>query len=150
MDQSLRQITVEISNSGNNAKTDIVEFLERDPEFRKYLSAKTSFQSGHSPLHMASFQNAPDIIELLIKDYNLHVNSTITVGLDFSATPLHIAIRSGRMKSGEMLLKCGADPSLGGHFSSDSKFVSALQLAEQTGYREIINLLKKWKFGEAP
>ena len=154
IEESVRRITDLIRDKGNAAQTEeIVRILEGDANLREYLSTQTKFHRADSPLHAASSENAPDIMKLLIEDYNLQLDSRQESHnihyFFFSRTPLHRAISHTNVEAVKMLLEYGADPELGG-IEDGEEFQNALQLAKRSGGKTIVDILRNWKPGEKP
>ena len=143
------KIVFRICNEGNEAKHEVVQMLEEeDHGLRNYLADMDIFDWNESPLHMASYSNAVDIVSLLVDDFHFIVDSRVQRNR-LSFTPLHFAILNDSTESVRLLLECGADPRLGGEWTG-TPFDNANQLADQWArVDEIFVILKSWETKDA-
>ncbi len=101
-------------------------------EKKANLEAKDN--NGHTTLHKASYLGQLELARLLI-DAGANINSKG----NFGETPLMLAVQGNKPNIVEYLVQQGADTSI------DSKGWTALKLAEQSGYKEIVQILQKGK-----
>ncbi len=72
---------------------------------RPTVTATTTGIDGDTPLHVAAFRGATDMVSALID-----VGATLDAKGDLSVTPLYQAVMEGHVATARRLLEAGADP----------------------------------------
>ena len=101
----------------NWPKDDIVMFLSQNPELQTYLSNPDMWgPSGlfKNPFFVAVYAQRLDIIELLIEDYHIPVDSSWRYKDTYSLSALMTAVIFDRQESVRALIHHGADIDQGG------------------------------------
>jgi len=73
------------------------------------ISSKTLNKNGVGLLHVSAEANQPEIVEVLVKRYQIDINQRSEL---LSFTPLHWAAREGNLPVVKTLLGLGADPNI--------------------------------------
>ncbi|KAI0153886.1 ankyrin repeat-containing domain protein, partial [Pestalotiopsis sp. NC0098] len=93
--------------------------------------------NGNNALHLATQEQYPDIVDCLIhSDSNLKSIFEINAQNNSGWTPLHLAARSGRLITVQILLRNGASIS-----SVNSSEETALHISAYQGHKYVVNEL---------
>ena len=148
-------INKDLSSPILNGSVDKVrELIDVNPDAKAYLVQNTHFgpeqhqkwgQRWYAPLQYAVFENQIGIVQLLVGELGVNVDSVQThtaVSSNPGAwTSLHLAVLKNNLPMVEALLECGADDSIGGNIKG-THFKDAKDLALKSGHTSMARCFK--------
>ena len=130
-------------------KSQVIGILDNDPELQDYLASNVEYKrgvTGYPPLLQAANSGCLEIMTLLVEKYDVPLDAQWQIEDTNSKTSLHLAIASNKPEAVSLLLKYGADQTIGGIWNS-KPFQNAKDLAQQQNHQHIIHILTRPKKG---